>query len=49
MVAIHFEALKGKFSNLVFSKITAKTWFFTNYEQIPKRPLVPLYLKALLK
>ena len=38
LVAIHFEAQKGKFANLVFSKITAKTWFFTNYDQIPKRP-----------
>jgi hypothetical protein len=25
LIAIHFEAQKGKFSNLVFSKITAKS------------------------
>ena len=38
LIANHFEAQKGKLSNLVFSKITAKTWFFTNYDQIPKGP-----------
>jgi hypothetical protein len=38
LIAIHFEAQKGKLANQVFSKITAKTWFFTNYDKIPKGP-----------
>ena len=47
MVAIHFEAQKGKFPNLVFSKITKKAWFFTNYDQIPKRPWDSLHQETL--
>ena len=43
------ESQKGIFSYLVFRKITQKIWFFTNYEQITKRPWVPLHLGALLK
>ena len=33
MIAIHFEAEKDYFPNLLFGKITIKTWFFTNHVQ----------------
>ena len=49
LIAIHFEAQKGKFSNLVFSKITSKNMVFTNFDQTTQMPLVLLHLEALSK
>ena len=42
MVAIHFEAQKGKFSKLVFSKITAKTCFFHQLWPNTQKALGPI-------